>query len=100
MQRTPDGRLRYDGLTTTTANRTLLGISSTNAGTNRDFIAQSVDAGSSYTASLVVSKAYDWGLEWNAGVALQRLDELSPGLRFGTGSGDGVIKVWDAVAGK
>ncbi|MDP1630702.1 MAG: TonB-dependent receptor [Caulobacter sp.] len=81
---TPDGRLRYDGLSMTALQRTAQGVSSTNPGDNRDLIATNTDEGKSFTAGFMLSKAFDFGLDVGVGYARQNIDESNAGLRFGT----------------
>lgn len=81
---TPDGRVRYDGLVLTGAQRTAEGVSSTNPGDNRDLIARNSDEGRSWVLGFMVSKSYDFGLDVGIGYAKQDLKELNSGLRFGT----------------
>jgi hypothetical protein len=87
QQLTPDGRIRYDGLTATSVQRTAGLITSTNPGDLRDIIASNSNEGDSFIASASISKSYDFGLDMSAGIAVQNINELNPGLRFGTTSG-------------
>lgn len=77
----PDGRIRYDGL------GAVPGKSSVNLGANRDIIATNLDKGSSYTASLQVSKSFEWGGDFSIGYAKNSAEDLSAGLMFGTTAG-------------
>lgn len=82
---TPDGRLRYDALTATPAQRAAAGITSVNPGsTNFDLVAVNEDTGSSWTAAVGVSKSFDFGVDFAFSYAKQSVDELNAGLRFGT----------------
>ncbi len=82
---TPDGRLRYDALTATPAQRAAAGITSVNpASTNFDLVAVNEDTGSSWTAAVGVSKSFDSGIDFALSYAKQSVTELNAGLRFGT----------------
>lgn len=84
LQRTPDGRPRYDGLSATAAQRAAAGITSTNPGPNRDLVAQNTDEGESWTAAIAVQKSWDFGLDLGFGYATGEITESNSGLRFGT----------------
>jgi outer membrane receptor for ferrienterochelin and colicin len=88
QQVTPDGRLRYDALTATAAQRLAQGITSVSpASPNFDLVAINKDLGDSWTAAVGVSKSFDFGLDFAASYARQNLNELNGGaLRGTTGS--------------
>jgi outer membrane receptor for ferrienterochelin and colicin len=86
-QTLPDGRIRYDGLTTTAANRALLGITSANAGSNRDLIATNVDKGRGFSYGIQASRSWDWGGNIALGYGHSDATDMGPGLRFGTTAG-------------
>ncbi len=85
---TPDGRLRYDALTASAAQRAAAGITSVSpASPNFDLVAINKDLGDSWTAAVGVSKSFDFGLDFAASYAKQSLNELNGGaLRGTTGS--------------
>jgi hypothetical protein len=74
----PDGRIRYDGL------GAVPGKSSVNLGANNDLIVSNTNKGSNYTAALSLSKSWDWGLNLGLGYAHQKMNDVSPGVFFGT----------------
>lgn len=78
----PDGRIRYDGLAATTPGKT-----SANLGSNQDIIVYNQNKGDSWTAGITVSKTWDWGLDVALGYARQNIDDIGPGLFFGTTAG-------------
>ena len=81
--RTPDGRLRYDGLSS--AQRTITGntVSSTNPGSARDIQAYNPEStGSIWTAALGVSKYFDNGINFALSYSKQNSDEFSASARF------------------
>jgi outer membrane receptor for ferrienterochelin and colicin len=81
---TPDGRVRYDGLST--AQRTAIvgtTVSSTNPGSSRDIQAFNPDdTGSIWTAGVGVSKYFDNGLNIGLSYTLQNSEEFSASARF------------------
>ena len=80
----PDGRIRYDGF----ANGTIPGKTSVNVpGGSNDLIVANTDKGHSYTASVSVSKSWDWGGEFAAGYAKSELRDVNAGLFFGSTAG-------------
>jgi outer membrane receptor for ferrienterochelin and colicin len=81
--RTPDGRVRYDGLSS--AQRTIAGntVSSTNPGSARDIQAYNPEAtGSIWTAAVGVSKYFDNGINFALSYSKQNSDEFSASARF------------------
>ncbi|QTN19634.1 TonB-dependent receptor [Brevundimonas sp. AJA228-03] len=86
-QFTPDGRVRYDGVTGTTAQRTAFGITSTNPGSLRDIVAFNGNEGESYTLGVSASRSFDNGLDVLVGYAFQQNDDQTASLRNGTTAG-------------
>ncbi len=82
QQLTPDGRVRYDGLSLTTAQRTAQGVSSQNLGSSRDIVAINTDEGEGYTIGLSAFKSFDNGLDVLVGYARQNLEDRVSGARF------------------
>jgi outer membrane receptor for ferrienterochelin and colicin len=78
----PDGRIRYDGLAATTP-----GKQSVNLGGNQDLLVVNKNKGTSWTAGFTVSKTFDWGLDASFGYARQHMNDIGPGLFFGTTAG-------------
>ena len=84
QQFTPDGRIRYDGLT----NGTTPGKTSNNAGANRDLIITNVsNGGRSWVLGLSLSKSWDFGGDFAIGYSRSHATDTGPGLRFGTTAG-------------
>jgi outer membrane receptor for ferrienterochelin and colicin len=81
-QFTPDGRLRYDGLGATTAQRNTFGISSSNPGNNTDLVALNTDLGESYTIGVGLQREFRNGLSLSVGYARQDLEDQNSGARF------------------
>lgn len=84
LQRTPDGRIRYDGLSTA-QRAAVTGVTSTNPGTNRDIQAFNPEnALNGYNYALALSAANEWESGLSVGVAYtqQRIEEYSSGARF------------------
>ena len=85
---TPDGRVRYDNLTATAAQRQAQGITSVAAisnSPNLDLVAENADKGDSWTAALTLSKSFDFGVDISAGYAKQKSNEQDANL---DGAGD------------
>lgn len=82
QQLTPDGRIRYDGLSLTAAQRTAQGVSSQNLGSNRDIVAVNTDEGNGYTIGLTAFKSFDFGLDVLLGYARQNVEDKVSGARF------------------
>ena len=81
---TPDGRIRYDGLSTAQRNA-IPGttVSSVNPGSSRDIQAYNPDAtGSIWTAAIGVSKYFDNGFNVAMSYSKQNTDEFSASARF------------------
>jgi len=81
---TPDGRIRYDGLST--AQRTAIAgttVTSINPGSSRDIQAfNPAITGTIWTAALGLSKAYDNGLNFALSYSKQNSNEFSASARF------------------
>jgi outer membrane receptor protein involved in Fe transport len=81
---TPDGRIRYDGLST--AQRTAIPgttVSSVNPGSSRDIQAYNPGTtGSIWTAAVGVSKYFDNGFNVSMSYSKQNTDEFSASARF------------------
>lgn len=87
-QYTPDGRLRYDGLSSyTDAQRAAAGIAGPAVAADRDLIVTNTDQGKGYVFGIGLAKDFDFGLSTSIGYAHQELDEQTAGLRFGTTGG-------------
>ncbi len=83
QQLLPDGRIRYDGL----PNTGVTGKTSVSGGANNDLLVANTSKGTSYIASLSLSKSWDWGGDVAFGYARQRLRDYGGGLFFGTTAG-------------
>lgn len=84
QQFTPDGRIRYDGIGGTAAQRTAAGITSTNPGSNRDIIAINTDRGRTTTVGISLQRKFDFGLDILMGYAYQDQKDAVSGARFGS----------------
>jgi len=86
QQRTPDGRLRYDGLTMSTADRNTRGMAVTSAiGANRDIVAYNPDETSwSFVTAVSVGQEYDNGLNFQFAYARQEGEDYGGYAQFGT----------------
>jgi hypothetical protein len=82
--RLPDGRLRYDAVNASAAQRAAAGVGSAAAlgGNNRDIVASNADEGWGYVLALTLDKRFANGLELGAGYARQKLNERGSSLRF------------------
>lgn len=81
-QRTPDGRIRYDGIGGTAAQRAAAGITSQNLGSARDLVIFNTDKGQGITAAVSLQKSFDFGLDVFGSYTYQDVDDLSSSLRF------------------
>jgi outer membrane receptor for ferrienterochelin and colicin len=82
---TPDGRIRYDNIGGTAAQRAAAGITSVSAGgNNRDIVAFNVDEGESYTVGLSLTRSFDNGIDLLLGYARQDIEDRVSGARFGS----------------
>jgi hypothetical protein len=82
QQFTPDGRIRYDGIGGTAAQRAAAGITSINPGSNRDIVASNTDEGRGYTVAVSLSRSFDNGIDLLLGYAYQDLEDKISGARF------------------
>ena len=83
-QTLPDGRIRYDGLSSTAV---IPGRTSANLGNNNDLIISNTDQGATWDLGLTASKNWDWGGSFAVGYARMHSNDLGPGLLFGTTAG-------------
>lgn len=84
QQFTPDGRLRYDGVGGTAAQRAANGITSTNPGSNRDIIALNTDRGKTFNVGFTLQRDFEFGLDVLLGYSYQDQKDLVSGGRFGS----------------
>lgn len=91
VQRTPDGRLRYDGLSLSDADRALRGMtggangSATNILSNRDIVAYNPGEESwSFVSAVSVGREFDNGLSFNLSYARQESEDFGGYAQFGT----------------
>ncbi|WP_310542458.1 TonB-dependent receptor [Phenylobacterium sp.] len=87
LARTPDGRVRYDGLQISDTARAASGIGGTNAPVTRDLLVYNTEEGKGYVIGVGLQKDFDFGLSASLGYARQRLEEETAGTRFGTTAG-------------
>ena len=81
-QFTPDGRIRYDGIAGTAAQRAAAGVTSQNLGSARDLVFFNSDKGRGYVAAVSLNKSFDFGLDVSASYAYQDIKDFSSSLRF------------------
>lgn len=81
-QRTPDGRIRYDGIGGSAAQRAAAGITSQNLGSARDLVIFNTDQGKGLVAAVSLQKSFDFGLDIFGSYTYQDVDDLSSALRF------------------
>ena len=82
-QRLPDGRIRYDAVAATAAQRAAANVTSVApSGSNRDIVVFNSSKGGGYVVAATLSKQFDNGISLNFGYAHQDLKELGSGLRF------------------
>jgi hypothetical protein len=81
-QFTPDGRIRYDGIAGTAAQRAAAGITSVNLGSARDLVFFNSSKGRGIVAAVSVNKSFDFGLDVSASYAYQDIKDYSSSLRF------------------
>ncbi|MBW0150784.1 MAG: TonB-dependent receptor [Phenylobacterium sp.] len=81
-QFTPDGRIRYDGVGGTAAQRAAAGISSQNLGSARDLVIFNTDEGKGLVAAVSLQKSFDFGLDVVGSYTYQNIDDFSSSLRF------------------
>lgn len=88
QQFTPDGRLRYDGILGTTAQRASFGITSTNPGSNRDIVALNHDEGESISVGVSAERSFfDRDLNVLVGYAYSNIEDRSSTTRFNSTAG-------------
>jgi hypothetical protein len=89
--RTPDGRLRYDGLNLTDAQRAALGLPADNVPASMDLIGYNDGKAHGYIAAIGLEKSFREGvlrgLDLSVGYAHQKMRETTSSIRFGTTSG-------------
>lgn len=84
---TPDGRIRYDNLSTaqrTSVVGTVVNSAAAIGGSNRDIILHnpSGDLGQGFIAAFSLSKRWDWGLNTSVSYTYQNIEEASSSGRF------------------
>lgn len=84
---TPDGRIRYDNLSTaqrTSVVGTTVNSSAALGGNNRDIILYNTtgDLGEAYVAALSLAKTWNWGLRTSISYTYQNVEEASNSGRF------------------
>ncbi len=81
--RTPDGRIRYDGVNATAAQRAAAGVTSVSPGSsNRDLVFYNHDKGYAVVAAVSLSKSFDFGLDLTGSYTYQDIKDFSSSLRF------------------
>ena len=81
--RTPDGRIRYDGVTATTAQRAANAVTSVNPGSsNRDLVVFNTDKGRGLTVAVSASKSFDFGLDVKGSYTHSDIKDQVSALRF------------------
>lgn len=81
--RLPDGRMRYDGVNATAAQRTAAGVSSVSPGSsNRDLVFYNTDKGYGVVAAVSLTKSFDFGLDLTASYTYQDIKDYASSLRF------------------
>jgi outer membrane receptor for ferrienterochelin and colicin len=82
--RLPDGRLRYDAINATAAQRAAQGVTSQAAvgGNNRDLVAFNEDVGEAFVTSIYASKRFDFGLDAFVSYTYQDLNDKGSSTRF------------------
>lgn len=79
----PDGRIRYDGVVATAAQRAAAGVTSTNPGSsNRDLVFFNTDKGYGVVGAISLRKSFDFGLDVQASYTYQDIKDFSSSLRF------------------
>lgn len=88
QQFTPDGRLRYDGLTMTDAARAAAGVAGSNIAGDSDLVVGNEKRGRGWVAGIGVSRTFfDDDMRIGVGYVRQNLREGASGVRFGTTAG-------------
>ena len=81
--RLPDGRLRYDAVSATAAQRAAAGVTSTNPGSsNRDLVFFNHEEGHGFVAAFSLSKRFDFGLDLTGSYTWQNIEDYASSLRF------------------
>ncbi len=80
----PDGRIRYDAVVATAAQRAAAGVTSVAAlgGNNRDLVFYNTDKGYGVVAAVSVQKSFDFGLDVSASYTHQEIKDYASSLRF------------------
>jgi hypothetical protein len=79
----PDGRIRYDAVNATAAQRAAAGVTSTSPGSsNRDLVFYNHDKGYGVVAAISLSKSFDFGLDVTGSYTYQDIKDFSSSLRF------------------
>ncbi|MFP5449472.1 MAG: carboxypeptidase regulatory-like domain-containing protein [Alphaproteobacteria bacterium] len=81
-QFTPDGRIRYDGIGGSAAQRAAAGITSQNLGSARDLVTYNTDKGQGLVAAVSLQKTFDFGLDVVGSYTYQNIDDFASSLRF------------------
>ncbi|MBS3965180.1 MAG: TonB-dependent receptor [Methylomonas sp.] len=81
-QFTPDGRLRYDGIGGTDAQRAAAGITSQNLGSARDLVAYNTNKGRGLVAAVSLQKTFDFGLDVTGSYTYQDVNDFASSFRF------------------
>ncbi len=87
IARTPDGRVRYDAIgsstSATAAARATFNVTSQNPGSsNRDLVVFNDSAGRGLTVAVSASKSFDWGLDVRGSYTHSDIKDRSSSLRF------------------
>jgi len=78
----PDGRIRYDGVVATAAQRTAANVTSANLGSNTDIQLYNVNEGRGYVFAVSADKSFDNGVDVQVSYATQDLEEFTSSSRF------------------
>ena len=81
-QFTPDGRIRYDGIAGTAAQRAAAGVTSVNLGSARDLVFFNSSKGRGLVTAVSLNKSFDFGLDLSASYTYQDIKDYSSSLRF------------------
>ena len=81
--RLPDGRLRYDAVSATAAQRAAAGVTSPGqTSSNRDLVFFNSSKGHGLVAALSLSKSFDFGLDLTGSYTWQDIEDYASSLRF------------------
>jgi outer membrane receptor for ferrienterochelin and colicin len=80
--RLPDGRLRYDGVNATAAQRAAAGVTSVAAASGRDLVFYNTDEGYGVVAAISLAKSFDFGLDVSGSYTYQDIKDYASSLRF------------------